>query len=528
MASATPLPDVLPETDTDTQTRRQPPYAVILHNDDVNGMDFVVMVLRKVFGYADQKCIELMIEAHEKGRAVVWVGALEVAELKADQIRSCGPDPDQKRKGASRSASVLNRPRDHPLFLSRTDAPCPSCHSLRSCLASAQRSGHIRAPPRRVSRPARRRTHGDEPAIPGEGRQARRGRPAVALGVPPLAGDDPRRLYRSECLRRQERVPQPASHGDCPAAVRGAAAGRRRDDVVLRQGAHGRARGVWTFRLVSSPLAPAWRGEGKPVADGVKAAAILLALPAIIGDLSHNNVNIFILFLVAACLELYRHGRDSASGLVLGFAIACKVTPLLFLAYFAWKRAWRVVAACVVGLVLWLAIVPGAVFGWERNAALLTDWYRLMIERPVLKGEITTEHPNQALPGFIYRLFTHSPSFIDYEKTPEGDIPVPAAFHNLADIGRPAAWVVVKLLTVGFVLAVVLLCRRREPSGRAGDSRPSAGSSCSGCCSSASGRGNTTRSRSSSRPRRWPMPSRSTCRAGCAGSWSARLSLPRS
>ncbi len=90
-----------------------------------------------------------------------------------------------------------------------------------------------------------------------------------------------------------------------------------------------------------------------------------------------------------------------------------------------------------------------------------------MIERPVLKGEITTEHPNQAIPGFVYRLFTHSPSFIEYEKTPAGDIPVPAAYHNLADIGRPAAWVVVKVLTAAFVLAVVLLCRapRAERQG---------------------------------------------------------------
>jgi hypothetical protein len=123
---------------------------------------------------------------------------------------------------------------------------------------------------------------------------------------------------------------------------------------------------VWTFRLVSS---------GEPLPDGVKAAAIVLALPAITGDLSHNNVNIFILFLIALCLELYRFGRDSASGLVLGLAIACKVTPLLLLAYFGWKRAWRVVAACLVGLGLWLAVLPGAIFGWDRNAELLTDWY---------------------------------------------------------------------------------------------------------------------------------------------------------
>jgi ATP-dependent Clp protease adaptor protein ClpS len=102
MASANPLPDVLPdiETDTDTKTRRQPPYAVILHNDDINTMEFVVVVLRKVFGYTVEKCVELMMHAHEKGRVAVWVGALEVAELKADQIHSCGPDPEQKRHGA--------------------------------------------------------------------------------------------------------------------------------------------------------------------------------------------------------------------------------------------------------------------------------------------------------------------------------------------------------------------------------------------------------------------------------------------
>jgi ATP-dependent Clp protease adaptor protein ClpS len=102
MASATPLPEVLPETDTDneTKTRRQPPYAVVLHNDDINTMEFVIEVLQKVFGYTVEKCFALMIEAHDKGRSVVWVGALEVAELKADQIRSCGPDPNQKSKGA--------------------------------------------------------------------------------------------------------------------------------------------------------------------------------------------------------------------------------------------------------------------------------------------------------------------------------------------------------------------------------------------------------------------------------------------
>src|SRR5476649_1887914 len=98
MAAPAVLPDL--DTDTDTRTRRQPPYAVILHNDDITGMDWVLLVLRKVFGYSVEKCWELMMEAHEFERSIVWIGSLEVAELKADQMIGCGPDPSQLEKGA--------------------------------------------------------------------------------------------------------------------------------------------------------------------------------------------------------------------------------------------------------------------------------------------------------------------------------------------------------------------------------------------------------------------------------------------
>ena len=98
MSDTLTLPDV--ETDPNTRTERQPPYAVILHNDDINTMQWVILVLRKVFGYTVEKCVELMLDAHNTGRTVVWVGAMEVAELKADQIISCGPDPDRKEDGA--------------------------------------------------------------------------------------------------------------------------------------------------------------------------------------------------------------------------------------------------------------------------------------------------------------------------------------------------------------------------------------------------------------------------------------------
>lgn len=199
--------------------------------------------------------------------------------------------------------------------------------------------------------------------------------------------------------------------------------------------------------------------------DLARGAAVVLCLPALLGDLSHNNVNIFILFLVVGCLEVFRRRLDVLAGLILALAIACKVTPALFLAYFAWKRCWRTLGATLAGLVLWLVVVPGVTFGWERNRELMDGWYSLMVERPLLKGEITTEHPNQAVTGFVYRLFTHSPSYIEYPD----NIPTPAEYHNLTDIGRPAAWAVVKGLTAAFALVVVFLCR--WPVRGPGDSR---------------------------------------------------------
>lgn len=81
-------PAVLPGTEEETQTRRVPPYNVILENDDYHSMEFVINVLGKALGYSAERAYQLMMEAHNSGRAVVWTGPKEVAELKADQIRS--------------------------------------------------------------------------------------------------------------------------------------------------------------------------------------------------------------------------------------------------------------------------------------------------------------------------------------------------------------------------------------------------------------------------------------------------------
>ncbi len=79
---------------TSARPKLQPPYAVVLHNDPLNGFPFVTGVLCKVFRYGSGKAFWLALKAHTAGRSIVWTGVLEVAELKAEQIHACGPDPE--------------------------------------------------------------------------------------------------------------------------------------------------------------------------------------------------------------------------------------------------------------------------------------------------------------------------------------------------------------------------------------------------------------------------------------------------
>ena len=81
---ATPVAD----PKADTRSKLLPPYHVLIENDDDHSQQFVVIVLRKVFGYDEAQAIDLMHTAERAGEAVVWTGPKEVAELKLDQLRT--------------------------------------------------------------------------------------------------------------------------------------------------------------------------------------------------------------------------------------------------------------------------------------------------------------------------------------------------------------------------------------------------------------------------------------------------------
>ena len=65
-----------------TDLREPKRYKVIIHNDDFTTMDFVVMILTRIFGKGQKEAEELMLTVHHRGEAVVGVYSLDIAMSK--------------------------------------------------------------------------------------------------------------------------------------------------------------------------------------------------------------------------------------------------------------------------------------------------------------------------------------------------------------------------------------------------------------------------------------------------------------
>lgn len=69
-----------------SKTRHAPMWKVLIHNDDVTHMEFVVFILMRYFDKKAQDAFELMLEVHQKGIGLAGVYAKEQAEFKVEQV----------------------------------------------------------------------------------------------------------------------------------------------------------------------------------------------------------------------------------------------------------------------------------------------------------------------------------------------------------------------------------------------------------------------------------------------------------
>ncbi len=209
---------------------------------------------------------------------------------------------------------------------------------------------------------------------------------------------------------------------------------------------------IMCFQIVKPP--------GRMFPPMFRSLVLLLSLRPILGDLHHGNNNLLILFLVVAMFSAWRRGYDLGAGLLLALATAYKVTPALFFLYFAYKRSWRTLVWGVLGLGIFLVIVPSAVIGPQFNYECLQMWFSRMVTPFVMKGATSSQEVNQSLGAVLTRLLTDL-------------IPGQGRYDTHVDVNVASlpAWMVAylfKAVAVALVGVLAILCRtktndRRDP-----------------------------------------------------------------
>ena len=70
-----------------SQIKEPKMYKVILHNDDYTTMEFVVIILKKVFHKSTEESYRIMYEVHYNGIGIAGIYTFEIAETKAASVQ---------------------------------------------------------------------------------------------------------------------------------------------------------------------------------------------------------------------------------------------------------------------------------------------------------------------------------------------------------------------------------------------------------------------------------------------------------
>lgn len=89
---ATPVEIERPDSAEETFAVPEPdvPWVTLVHNDPVNLMSYVTYVFQAYFGYPKDKAHKLMLDVHQKGRAVVSSGSREEMECDVQAMHGYG------------------------------------------------------------------------------------------------------------------------------------------------------------------------------------------------------------------------------------------------------------------------------------------------------------------------------------------------------------------------------------------------------------------------------------------------------
>jgi alpha-1,2-mannosyltransferase len=195
------------------------------------------------------------------------------------------------------------------------------------------------------------------------------------------------------------------------------------------------------------------------------AMALIVAcwwLPVIL-DMQEGQTNFLALLPLVAALYVAQRdtaATDALAGVLIGLAIAVKVTPVVFAAYFFWKRRWVVAASAVAGVAFWSLAVPAVVFGWDQNLRWLEQWVGIMIVPYVTEGTVVYAM-SQSFGSFALRLLAATPIL----ESSRGGLVEPL-YMNLFALSHGVVYQFVRATMIAAAIAGLVWTRRPLPTFR--------------------------------------------------------------
>ncbi len=196
-----------------------------------------------------------------------------------------------------------------------------------------------------------------------------------------------------------------------------------------------------------------FKGKGTAPPATWMLVPVLLTLVVVMSNLATSQVNIFVFSLVMMGLDGFIHKQDSRAGLLLGLATSIKLTPGLFILYFAYKKSFKTVFWAGVGtLACWGILLP-IVMGPEYYMQTMNSWIALtksyMAEGTVVDGLAGFKHTNQSLEAAFFRFFTHTQANGGFENF----------YVNLVNIPYDTADLLAKVIKLILLVILIVICR---------------------------------------------------------------------
>jgi hypothetical protein len=119
----------------------------------------------------------------------------------------------------------------------------------------------------------------------------------------------------------------------------------------------------------------------------LRVGPLLSCLSPILATLMRGQVNLMLLALLCCAGAATLRGRPWRAGFWLAGAVCLKIIPAFLLLYPLWRRDYRCLGGCLLGMTVGLILIPAAWFGPARTLNYFEEWYHMLMRPALGNGE---------------------------------------------------------------------------------------------------------------------------------------------